>query len=152
MSGGAFDLAHTFVHLGLDAAATPLPDFAWSPEYLDAYAARFAADGDEGRLVCVSPQEATWDTWERHPAGDEVVVLLSGRVDVIQEVEGTQRVVELRAGEAMVNPRNVVAHHRGPRAGRGPLHHAGRRHRAPAARLTARGQRAGARSCGPCGG
>jgi uncharacterized cupin superfamily protein len=107
MSGGAFDLAHTFVHLGLDAAATPLPDFAWSPEYLDAYAARFAADGDEGRLVCVSPQEATWDTWERHPAGDEVVVLLSGRVDVIQEVEGTQRVVGLRAGEAMVNPRNV---------------------------------------------
>ena len=107
MSGGAFDLAHTFVHLGRDAAATPLPDFAWSPEYLDAYAARFATDGDEGRLVCVLPQEATWDTWERHPAGDEVVVLLSGRVDVIQEVEGTQRVVELRAGEAMVNPRNV---------------------------------------------
>ncbi len=107
MSGGAFDLAHTFVHLGLDAAATPLPDFAWSPEYLDAYAARFATDGDEGRLVCVLPQEATWDTWERHPAGDEVVVLLSGRVDVVQEVEGTQRVVELRAGEAMVNPRNV---------------------------------------------
>ena len=107
MSGGAFNLSHTFVHLGLDAAATPLPDFAWSSEYLDAYAARFAADGDEGRLVCVLPQEATWDTWERHPAGDEVVVLLSGRVDLIQEVEGTQRVVELRAGEAMVNPRNI---------------------------------------------
>ncbi len=35
------------------------------------------------------------------------MVLLSGRVDVIQEVEGTRRVVELRAGEAMVNPRNV---------------------------------------------
>ena len=53
------------------------------------------------------PQEATWDTWERHPAGDEVVVLLSGRVAAMQEVEGTRRVVELRAGEAMVNPRNV---------------------------------------------
>jgi uncharacterized cupin superfamily protein len=107
MTDGAFDPAHTFVHLGLGAAATPLPDFAWSPEYLDAYAARFAADGDEGRLVCVSPQASTWDTWERHPAGDEVVVLLSGRIDVIQESEGRQRVVELRAGEAMVNPRNV---------------------------------------------
>ncbi|HXP32588.1 MAG TPA: cupin domain-containing protein [Acidimicrobiales bacterium] len=104
---GAFDLAHTFVHLGRGSSATPLSDFAWSTGYLDAYAARFAADGDEGRLVCISPQASTWDTWERHPAGDEVVVLLSGRIDVIQESEGRQRVVELRAGEAMVNPRNV---------------------------------------------
>jgi mannose-6-phosphate isomerase-like protein (cupin superfamily) len=107
MTDGAFDLSHTFVHLGLGAAATALPDFAWSPEYLNAYTERFEADGDEGRLVCVSPQESTWDIWERHPAGDEVVVLLSGRVDVIQELEGTQHVVELRAGEALVNPRNV---------------------------------------------
>jgi len=107
VTDGGFDLAQTFVHLGLAAAATPLPDFAWSPQYLDAYEARFAADGDEGRLVCVLPQGTTWDTWERHPAGDEVVVLLSGRVDVIQESEGTQHVVELGAGEAMVNPRNV---------------------------------------------
>jgi hypothetical protein len=35
------------------------------------------------------------------------VVLLSGRVEVMQEVEGTRRVVELRAGEGMVDPRNV---------------------------------------------
>jgi quercetin dioxygenase-like cupin family protein len=103
----AFDLARTFVHLGQGSTATPLSDFEWSAEYLDAYAARFAADGEEGRLVCVSAQASTWDAWERHPAGDEVVVLLSGRVDVIQELEGRQHVVELRAGEAMVNPRNV---------------------------------------------
>jgi len=106
MSEG-FDLSSTFVHLGNGSTATPLPGFTWSTEYLRAYEARFAADGDEGRLVCVTAQEATWDSWERHPAGDEVVVLLSGRVDVVQEVDGTERVVELRAGEAMVNPRNV---------------------------------------------
>jgi len=104
---GAFDLAHTFVHLGQGSSATPLSEFAWSPEYLDAYAARFAADGSEGRLVCVIAQDATWDGWERHPAGDEVVVLLSGRVDVVQDLDDAQRVVALRAGEAMVNPRNV---------------------------------------------
>ena len=53
-----------------------------------AYQERFAGDGDEGRLVCVIPQEATWDSWERHPAGEEVVVLLSGRVDLVQELDG----------------------------------------------------------------
>jgi mannose-6-phosphate isomerase-like protein (cupin superfamily) len=102
-----FDLTRTFVHLGLGATATPLPDFTWSRENLESYEARFASDGPEGRLVCVTPQEVTWDTWERHPAGEEVVFLISGRVDVLQEVDGAERVVELRPGEAMVNPTNV---------------------------------------------
>jgi mannose-6-phosphate isomerase-like protein (cupin superfamily) len=102
-----FDLAQTFVHLGLGSTATPLPDFTWSQENLESYGARFAADGNEGRLVCITPQEATWDTWERHPAGEEVVFLISGRVDVVQEVDGAERVVELRPGQAMVNPTNV---------------------------------------------
>lgn len=29
--------------------------------------------GGEGRLVMIGPEEATWTSWERHPAGDEVV-------------------------------------------------------------------------------
>jgi mannose-6-phosphate isomerase-like protein (cupin superfamily) len=102
-----FDLTRTFVHLGLGATATPLPDFMWSPEHLESYEARFEGDGPEGRLVCVSPQEATWDYWERHPAGEEVVYLISGRVDVVQEIDGAERVVELRPGQAMINPTNV---------------------------------------------
>jgi uncharacterized cupin superfamily protein len=105
--GDDFDLSRTFVHLGQGSAATPLPDFAWSPEYLEAYASRFASDGSEGRLVCVVAQDATWDSWERHPAGDEVVVLLSGRVDVVQDLDGTDHVVELRPGHAMVNRANI---------------------------------------------
>ena len=107
----AFDLSRTFVHLGLGATVTPLPDFEWSQEYLSAYEARFASDGDDGRLVTISPQDETWDYWERHPAGDEVVLLLSGRVDVVQDRDGTEVTVELRPGQAMVNPRAVW--HRG---------------------------------------
>jgi mannose-6-phosphate isomerase-like protein (cupin superfamily) len=103
----AFDLARTFVHLGRDSTATPLPDFEWSADYVEAYRRRFATDGKEGRLVCVIAQDATWDGWERHPAGEEVVVLLSGRVDIVQELDGADHIVELRPGEAMVNPANV---------------------------------------------
>ena len=103
----AFNLSSTFVHLGLGATATPLPDFSWSREYLDAYTERFDADGNEGRLVCLMPQEATWDSWERHPAGEEVVILLSGRVDLIQEIDGEERVVPLGPGQAVVNPPGV---------------------------------------------
>ena len=107
MTDAAFDLSRTFVHLGLGVRAVPVPDFAWTPEFLAHYDQSFASDGDEGRLVCVVAQDATWDTWERHPAGEELVVLLSGRVDVIQAVDGEDRVVALHPGEALVNPRNV---------------------------------------------
>lgn len=103
----AFDLARTFVHLGRGSTATPLPDFEWTAAHVDAYRRRFAEDGKEGRLVCVIRQDETWDGWERHPAGEEVVFLISGRVDVVQELEGTDHTVELRPGDAMVNPTNV---------------------------------------------
>jgi mannose-6-phosphate isomerase-like protein (cupin superfamily) len=105
--GDAFDLSDVFIHLGRGATATPLPDFTWSPEYLAGYQERFAADGAEGRLVCVLAQDATWDSWERHPGGEEVVVLLSGRVDLVQELDGAEHVVELRPGQAVINPPGV---------------------------------------------
>ncbi|HWE68348.1 MAG TPA: cupin domain-containing protein [Acidimicrobiales bacterium] len=102
-----FDLSTAIVHLGLGATATPMADFAWTPESLAAYESTFAGDGDEGRLVCVTEQAATWDSWERHPAGEEVVVLLSGRIDVIQDRPDGEHVVALHAGQAMVNPKGV---------------------------------------------
>jgi quercetin dioxygenase-like cupin family protein len=102
-----FDLSSTFVHLGLGATATPLPDFEWSPDYLESYERRFASDGIEGRLVVVSAQSETWDTWERHPAGEELVVLLTGRVDVIQELDGAEMTTPLQPGEAVINPTGV---------------------------------------------
>src|SRR5580658_9063977 len=75
----AFDLTSTFVHLGLGSRATALPGFTFSSEYLSGYEARFEADGAEGRLVLITEQTASWDSWERHPAGEEVVILLEGR-------------------------------------------------------------------------
>lgn len=102
-----FDLSSTYVHLGNGATATPLEDFEWSEAYLDAYQRRFVDDGVEGRLVSLIPQDETWTQWERHPAGEEVVVLLSGRVDLIREVDGKEETVELRPGHATVNPKGV---------------------------------------------
>ena len=107
MADDGFSLETTFVHLGLGSVAVPLPDFAWDEAYLEQYSNRFLADGDEGRLVCITAQTQTWTFWERHPAGDELVVLLSGRVDVTQDLEDGPHLVALRAGRAMVNPRGV---------------------------------------------
>jgi len=102
-----FDLRSTFVHLGVEADAVPLPDFRWTDEYLASYDERFAADGERGRLVMMGELDASWDTWERHPAGQEVVVLLSGRADLIQEIDGAEHRVELHPGQAVINPTGV---------------------------------------------
>jgi mannose-6-phosphate isomerase-like protein (cupin superfamily) len=107
MADSGFDLSSTYIHLGLGARATPVPDFEWTPEFMARYGAQAAPDGGEGRLVCLVEQSATWDSWERHPAGEEVVVLLSGRVDLIQDVDGEERRIELHPGEAIVNPAGV---------------------------------------------
>ncbi len=105
--GEAFELDTTFIHLGLGGRAVPLPGFSFTPDYLARYTQMSDADGDEGRLVCIVHQDATWDTWERHPAGEEVVFLISGRVDLVQEIDGAEHIVELHAGEATINPPNV---------------------------------------------
>jgi uncharacterized cupin superfamily protein len=101
------DLATANLHLGLGARVDVLADFQWTPEYLEAYIARTEGDGDEGRLVMLGRQDASWDSWERHPAGEEVVILVSGRVDLYQEVDGGVQVVPLTAGTAAVNAPNV---------------------------------------------
>jgi mannose-6-phosphate isomerase-like protein (cupin superfamily) len=102
-----FDLTSTYAHLGLGARVEPLPGFAWTPDYLGSYLERTAADGAEGRLVCLIGQDESWTSWERHPAGDELVVLLSGRVDLVQELGGEERVVALTPGMAVINPPGV---------------------------------------------
>jgi quercetin dioxygenase-like cupin family protein len=102
-----FDLTSTYAHLGLGARVEPLPDFEWTPEYLGSYLERTATDGAEGRLVSLLAQDESWNSWERHPAGDELVVLLSGRVDLVQELDGQQRVITLTPGMAVINPPGV---------------------------------------------
>ncbi|SFF56607.1 Cupin domain protein [Duganella sp. CF458] len=44
--------------------------------------------------------------WERHPAGDEIVMALEGSTTVIVLVEGQQQRIQLHAGELLVVPQN----------------------------------------------
>jgi hypothetical protein len=99
----AQDLRTHPVHLGLGATAVPQPASAGMPWY-EAYAQRTAHDGAEGRLVSLYDFTESWDSWEMHPAGDELVVCLSGEITLIQEqVDGTQRSLTLQPFEYAVN-------------------------------------------------
>lgn len=101
----AIDLLTTPVHLGLGSRAMPMEGFAWEPAVLESYMAAAAADGAEGRMVAIFDSgDGPWTSWERHPAGDEVVICLDGRITMIREVDGEPDPVELGPGEAMINP------------------------------------------------
>jgi mannose-6-phosphate isomerase-like protein (cupin superfamily) len=90
------DLASTFVVLQPDQSAVPVPVTPTIWQDLDR---RF--DNFKGRvLVSCFSFAADWDTWEMHPAGDEIVCLLSGRASF--EFEGRGHVAELAAPGACV--------------------------------------------------
>jgi quercetin dioxygenase-like cupin family protein len=103
----AIDLLTTPLHLGLGSRARPIEGFAFDPEVLQAYGAAVADDGREGRLLLVIDEEGPGDHWERHPAGDEVIVCIAGTVTVVREARGTTEEVVLGAGEATVNPAGI---------------------------------------------
>lgn len=99
----AVDLLKNPVHLGQGSRIMEVADFAWDPAVLDAYSSAVAADGAEGRMVMIFDSEGPWTSWERHPAGDELVVCLAGRVTMIREIDGEPDPVVIGPGEAMVN-------------------------------------------------
>ena len=61
----------------------------------------------EGRLVMAFELSEDTAHWEKHPSGDEVLLMLSGAVTVVlEEAAGEQR-VDLSAGEAYCVPRDT---------------------------------------------
>ena len=97
-------LLTTPIHLGLGATAQVQPDFTDMGWYED-YAARTAEDGAEGRLVTMYRFTESWDSWEMHPSGDEVVLCVSGTMTLHQELaDGTTATITIGAGDYAINP------------------------------------------------
>jgi quercetin dioxygenase-like cupin family protein len=92
------------LHLGLGATAVVQPEFTGMAWY-EGYISRNSGDGTEGRLVTISTFHESWPMWEMHPAGDEVVLCLSGVMTLHQEMrDGSKAKVTISAGEYAINP------------------------------------------------
>jgi mannose-6-phosphate isomerase-like protein (cupin superfamily) len=93
------------LHLGLGATAVVQPEFTGAMDWYEAYGARHGGDGKEGRLVSMHSFNQSWDSWEMHPEGDEVVLCLSGEITLHQEMrDGSTGSVTIGAGEYAINP------------------------------------------------
>ena len=90
-STAPFDLKSTFVVIGPQHAAVPVAVTPTLFEELDRQHAQF-----EGRLLVSSfAFDSDWTTWEMHPAGDEIVCLLSGRATLALDRDGREEIVHL---------------------------------------------------------
>ncbi len=106
-----FDPARTYAFLEDEGGAVVLPGGA---EFWRALAAGPPFPGDVGRVVSGSgwlaalyPFDADGAAWERHPNGAELLLMVTGEMDLVLEGPGGDVTVRLPAGRAFVVPRGA---------------------------------------------
>jgi mannose-6-phosphate isomerase-like protein (cupin superfamily) len=102
----AFTLDSTYIHLRPDESALAMQG---GPAFWAGIDERH--DLDRGRLMGSVDQTADWSHWERHPAGDEILTLLSGEMELVLDAAGGEQRATLGPGETFIVPKGVW--HRG---------------------------------------
>ena len=102
----AFSLAATYIHLRPDDSALTMEggDTFWA-------GIEDRHDLEQGRLMGVTAQTADWDHWERHPAGEEILTLLSGELEIVLTMKAGEERAVLKAGQTLIIPAGIW--HRG---------------------------------------
>ncbi|MEQ8248970.1 MAG: cupin [Alphaproteobacteria bacterium] len=96
------------LHLGLGATAVVQPEFTGGMAWYEGYGTRHGGDGAEGRLVAQHTFSQSWDMWEMHPVGSEVVLCIAGSITLHQEAaDGSVTQVTLGPGEYAINDPGV---------------------------------------------
>lgn len=96
------NLFDTYVVLRPDQSAVPVEVTPTVFEELDSRFDNFRGH----QLVSSLNFTRDWPTWEVHPHGDEVVMLLSGAARLVLDEPGGHRVVELsKAGDYVIVPK-----------------------------------------------
>jgi mannose-6-phosphate isomerase-like protein (cupin superfamily) len=98
----AFALDCTYVQLADGAAAVPIAVDSNFWERISKEAAL-----QEGRLVTFFHLGRGNVHWEMHPAGDELLFLVSGKTAIVLDDGKARRKVLMKAGEALIVPRGV---------------------------------------------
>jgi len=96
----------TFPVLTSNMDIDPVP-YTGGMEFYEGLTTRFDSFANHALISCHDFNEA-WPTWEMHPKGDELVILLSGSATMVVQVNGEHRSAELsKPGEYVVVPRGA---------------------------------------------
>jgi len=105
------DLSRTPIHLASESGRPPLAvileNFTFDRTGFEAYIAAHCSAAAPGRLVMIETTAADWSTWECHPLGDEIVIVLEGDGTFIQQVDGGEQHIDVSPGDTIINPKGV---------------------------------------------
>ncbi len=108
---GPFDLSKTPIHLDTGGApaspAVPVEGFSFDGESFERYVTNHCGTGSPGRLIMIESSPGTWGAWECHTEGDEIVIVLEGKAEFIQQIDGAERRTPVGPGSTMINPAGV---------------------------------------------
>lgn len=99
------NILETCVHVrdGGSSGTIAMPASFW-----EELAASLHPQLDHGRLMSAFTFAEPWATWERHPDGEELVMLLAGAATVVIQEAGQERCVHLGVpGDYVLVPRNA---------------------------------------------
>lgn len=99
------DILSAYLHFQDNGRAGPVPV---SDSFWGELAAGAHPHLEEGRLMSAFTFSESWAMWERHPAGEELVMLLAGSATLVLEQAGQERTIPLSGvGSYVLVPRNV---------------------------------------------
>jgi quercetin dioxygenase-like cupin family protein len=104
---GPFDLSKSPIHLNESAPAAPQHGFGFNGPAFEAYMAKHCAPGAPGRLIMIETTPTNWPAWERHSEGDEIVIVLEGDGEFLQEIGGETKRSAFGPGSTFINPAGV---------------------------------------------
>jgi mannose-6-phosphate isomerase-like protein (cupin superfamily) len=85
-------------------AAFAAPDGSITPEAMDDdFWTKRVLEFGEGQLISRMTTAASWDSWEMHPNGDELIFQLSGEMELV--IEGITTPIQLKTGSFAVVPK-----------------------------------------------
>ena len=101
----AENIISTYLHFRDDGRADAIPV---AESFWQEMASGKLPELDQGRLMSAFSFSEPWSMWERHPAGEELVMLLAGSATLVLEESGKRRSVQLNEpGSYVLVPRNV---------------------------------------------
>ncbi len=101
----AKDIISTYIHFRDGGQASEIPV---SASFWEEVATGKHPEIDRGRLMSAFTFSEPWQTWERHPAGEELVMLLSGAATlVLEEADGERTISLSEPGSFVLVPQNV---------------------------------------------
>jgi mannose-6-phosphate isomerase-like protein (cupin superfamily) len=99
------EIIQTFLHVkdGGRVDSVPVSESFWQDLAGGAH-----PELEQGRLMSAFTFSAPWSVWERHPAGEELVLLLSGEATLVLDEPAGRRAVKLGdAGSYVLVPAGV---------------------------------------------